>query len=166
MRKLTKKQEEFSRMVGDGRGQVEAYREVYETSGTPNGQRVDAHRLSNRPNVALAIEERRASNARLAAQSARSRSAWIVERLFAESEDQESPAAARIRALEILGKASGLFDSEGDRESKRKTATESELASELTARLQDLLPGLGVIDTDRIVSEVEESDDDDPPTPL
>ena len=166
--KPTKKQETFAKLVGDGVPQVDAYREAYDSGGNPNTERVEAHRLANNPNVAPLIEGRRVEIARVAQRSARSRSAWIIERLVVEAEGnpEDSNASARIRALEILGKASGLFDGAGDREAKRKEATQEELESELAVRLQELHPALGSIDTERIVSEVEEKENDDPPTPL
>ncbi len=34
---------------------------------------------------------------------------WIVSKLMAEAKDDDSPAAARIRALELLGKVEGIF---------------------------------------------------------
>ncbi len=163
----TKKQETFAKLVGDGVPQVEAYREAYDSGGNPNTERVEAHRLANNPNVAPMIESRRVEIARVAQRSARSRSAWVIERLVEEAEGgDDSNAAARIRALEILGKASGLFDGAGDREAKRKEATQEELEKELAVRLSELHPALGSIDTERVVSEVEEEKNDDPPTPL
>ena len=166
--KPTKKQETFAKLVGDGVPQVDAYREAYDSSGNQNTQRKEAHKLAHSPNVSPMIEGRREENARLAVRSARSRSAWIIERLVGEAEGspEDSNASARIRALEILGKASGLFDGDGDREAKRKSATMEELEAELTARLSEVFPALGVIDTERIVSEVDEKEKDDPPTPL
>ena len=163
----TKKQETFAKLVGDGVPQVEAYREAYDSGGNPNTERVEAHRLANNPNVAPMIEERRMEIARVAQRSARSRSAWVIERLVEEAEGgEDSNASARIRALEILGKASGLFDAAGDRESKRKEATQEELERELAVRLSELHPALGSIDTERVVSEIDGDGDDEPPTPL
>ena len=121
---------------------MEAYREAYDSGGNPNTERVEAHRLANNPNVAPMIEGRRVEIARVAQRSARSRSAWVIERLVEEAEGgDDSNAAARIRALE-------------------------ELEKELAVRLSELHPALGSIDTERVVSEVEEEKNDDPPTPL
>ena len=148
--------------------QVDAYREAYNSAGNPNTPRKEAHKLARAPNVAPMIEGRREENARLALRSARSRSAWIIERLIGEAEGnpEGSNASARIRSLEILGKASGLFDGDGDREAKRKSATMEELEAELSARLAEVFPALGVIDTERIESIEDEKEKDDPPTPL
>jgi len=164
----TQKQIDFAQKVGSGERQVDAYREVYDTEGNPNSQRVNAHRLAQSTNVAPMIEAQRVENARLAARSARSRAHWVIERLASEAEDPENPGAVRVRALEVIGKASGLY-SEEDRADARKSATSLELEAELESRLLEILPGISTIDTDpaktidteRVVSEV-----DDPPTPL
>ena len=169
----TQKQVDFAQKVGKGQRQVDAYREVYNTEGSPNSQRVSAHRLAQSPNVAPMIEAQRVENARLAARSARSRAHWVIERLATEAEDPDNPGAVRVRALEVIGKASGLY-SEEDRATARKSATELELVAELESRLLEILPGMSTIDTDaantidteRIESEIDEKEKDDPPTPL
>lgn len=165
--KITTKQAKFAKLLAEGMPQVEAYREVYDSSGNPNTQRVEAHRVATNPNVAPIVERERAHRERAEQRSARSRSGWIIERLVGEVEGGDSPSA-RIRALELLGKASGLFDSGADRESKRQTATELELIAELESRLVEILPGIGIIDAETIDTEraVSEDEKDDPPTPL
>ena len=146
----TKKQKEFAQLVGDGSQPVEAYRKVYDSSGNPNTQRVEASRLKANPNVAPLIEAREAENVRNTARGARSRAAWVIRRLESEASDPENPPGVRVRALDTLGKASGIFDAQADREVKRKTATPSELLAELTARLQEHSISLGAIDIDSI----------------
>jgi hypothetical protein len=183
----TRKQVEFAQRVGNGERQVDAYREVYDTEGSPNSQRVSAHRLAHSPNVAPMIEAQRVENARLAARSARSRAHWVIERLATEAEDPDNPGAVRVRALEVIGKASGLY-SEEDRATARKSATELELVAELESRLTEILPGIGIpdgiripngidtdtantIDTERIESKDNDTEravskEKEPPTPL
>jgi hypothetical protein len=114
-RKPTPKQERFARLVASGTGQVDAYREAYDTHGTPNSQRVAASRLAAHPNVARLIGEKSAHIERVTARTARSRSGWIIQRLIQEAEDLENTGAIRVKALEVLGKASGLFSGEADR---------------------------------------------------
>ena len=165
--KITTKQAKFAKLLAEGMPQVEAYRAVYNSSGNGNTERVEAHRVATNPNVAPMVERERAHRERQELRSARSRSGWVIERLVGEVEGGDS-ASARIRALELLGKASGLFDSGSDRESKRQTATELELIAELESRLVEILPGIGIIDAETIDTELAVSEDekDDPPTPL
>jgi len=146
----TKKQKDFAQLVGDGSQPVDAYRKVYDSSGSPNTQRVEASRLKSNPNVAPLIEAREAENVRNTARGARSRAAWVIQRLESEASDPENPPGVRVRALDTLGKASGIFDAQADREVKRKTATPGELLAELTARLQEHSVSLGAIDIDSV----------------
>ena len=155
--KITPKQAKFARLVASGTQQVDAYREAYDTHGSPNSQRVSASRLANHPNVARQIGADTADIQRAVARTARSRSAWIIERLVSEAEDLENTGAIRVKALEVLGKASGLFSGEADRAERRKNATEAELQAELEARLSEFLPGIGVLEAEvKVISEVSE----------
>jgi len=176
-RKPTAKQVRFSNLVASGVRQVDAYREAYDSTGNGNTARQAAHKVANNPNVSPLIEARTAQIERVAARSARSRSAWIIERLVGEAEDLENTGAIRVKALEVLGKASGLFAGESERADKRKASTEGELVAELEARLAEILPGIGVLDAEAKVigegfspaekpGEVEnEAEKEDTPTP-
>lgn len=156
-KKLTPKQAKFARLVASGSPHVEAYREAYDTHGSPNSQRVSASRLANHPNVARQIGVDNAEIQRVVVRSARTRSGWIIERLIAEAEDLENTGAIRVKALEVLGKASGLFSGEADRAERRKNSTEAELQAELEARLTEFLPGIGVLEAEaEVISEVSE----------
>lgn len=161
-KKLTPKQARFARLVASGTGQVDAYRDAYDTQGTPNSQRVSASRLANHPNVARQIGANTAEIQRVTARTARSRSGWIIQRLISEAEDLENTGAIRVKALEVLGKASGLFSGEADRAERRKSSTEAELQAELEARLAEFLPGIGVLDVEAQVISEDPTDLPDP----
>jgi hypothetical protein len=158
-RKPTAKQERFADLVAGGSRQVDAYREAYDSHGSKNSQRVSASRLAASPNVARMIGEKHAEIQRVAARTARSRAGWIIERLIREAEDLENTGAIRVKALEVLGKASGLFSGEADRAERRRNATEAELQSELEARLAEFLPGIGVLEGEAKV--IPQGSDDD-----
>ena len=161
-KKLTPKQARFARLEASGTGQVDAYRDAYDTQGTPNSQRVSASRLANHPNVARQIGANTAEIQRVTARTARSRSGWIIQRLISEAEDLENTGAIRVKALEVLGKASGLFSGEADRAERRKSSTEAELQAELEARLAEFLPGIGVLDVEAQVISEDPTDLPDP----
>jgi hypothetical protein len=113
------------------------------------------------------IDELNARNQRGLQRNLGSRRRWIVERLLDEAENPDSPAASRVKSLELLGKMAGLFDSEKDRAEKREHATESELISELNQALT------AIIERPLEVSAVDDGTPDDAmgekdadPTPL
>ena len=140
-RPLTPKQRAFVREIlreDDPPTQVDAYRTAYETSAKPRSQRTEAARLARRPHVARAIEDGRQAQERSIQTAARGRRRWVLERLAAEAESAESDAA-RVRALEVIGRASGLFEPEADVAGKRSHATADDLRQELEARLGEAL---------------------------
>ena len=167
-RKPTEKQKKFAQAVADGDSYSEAYRKAYDAEGSsPQTVRVNAHRVAHNANVSPMIDELNARNQRGLQRNLGSRRRWIVERLLDEAENPDSPAASRVKSLELLGKMAGLFDSEKDRAEKREHATESELISELNQALT------AIIERPLEVSAVDDGTPDDAmgekdadPTPL
>ena len=119
---LTAKQKAFAESVAKGKSKAEAYRSAYDTNTTANAQRVEAHRLSMNPNIALMIESMKVS---LEAQKyllpAHLR-ALTIQKLTEKALDPEVNHAQQIKALELLGKITevSLFT-----ERKEITATDT-----------------------------------------
>lgn len=107
---LTPKQGRFAQLVAlEGLGQSAAYRQAYSTGNMkPEAIWVESSRLTKNPKVALRIEELR--------QGLIASTGWDRKRLVAELENNSIRAAERhqfgpsIRALELIGKAEGLFN--------------------------------------------------------
>ena len=116
---LTIKQEAFCQAVASGLypNQSAAYRIAYDAEGmTAASVSQEASRLMADPRIASRIEEIRAlklAGDRL--DSAKIR-AHVIARLHIESLDPDSSPAARIRALELLGKLGGVgaFDRQAE----------------------------------------------------
>lgn len=142
----TVKQREFVRLVVGGSSLADAYRSAY-TVGAMKAETIrrEAHRLSRSHTVSTMLDAARVAEARGAERNLSLRRRWILERLVGEAEDSESPPASRVRALELLARQAGLFDSPEDRTDKRQSATEEELTAELESRLGAILQG-GSID--------------------
>ena len=153
-RKPTRKQMDFAHAVVQGKSYAEAYRGVYDTT-TDNKRTVwrEAHAVANNPKVAPLIEEGVARNQREILRSLGKRREWIVAKLLHEAEYGENPSV-RVRALEILGKASQLFEA---REDRGESATESDLLDSLRSKLASVLPE----PIDVTPDSVAESEDDD-----
>ena len=144
----TDKQREFVRLITEERqSYADAYRGAYDAEGS-KGETVrrEAHRLTRNPNVAPLLDAARVEEARSIQRNLGLRRRWIVERLVGEAEDGDSPPASRVRALELLARQAGLFDSTEERADKRQSASEEELTAELESRLAALLPEAGSID--------------------
>jgi len=154
--KPTRKQRKFAEGVIAGESLADSYREAYDAEGSSGATiRREAHRVSALPHVATMVDEARQSEARAAERDLGLRRRWIVGRLVEEA-DRAPSDSARVRALELLAKQAGLFDSEADRSEKRLAASESELVAELESRLAAIGGGEAI--------EVEGLEI--PPTPL
>ena len=108
---LTSKQAAFAGLVARGVGLSEAYRQCYSTQATGPSLRVQAWRLSKNQKVAQRIEELRAGSLQAQLDNDQLTQRWIVGRLREEATDTDNTATARIRALELLGKTTGMFTS-------------------------------------------------------
>jgi len=134
IKSLTPKQEKFCLLVSAGSSNSEAYREAYRADKMlPTPVHREAHRLTQNPMVATRISALKVvveSDTRTTVVEARR---WVLGRLQEEA-TYAGTAGARIRALELLGKAVGLFD-----ESARRDLTENRssaaIADELRQRL-------------------------------
>lgn len=138
---LTSKQEEFCQGVGTrGETLAVAYRAAYDTENmAATTVHNEASKLMARPDIAARVNQLvRERQAKQSHDAARIRQ-HVIERLHLESIDPDSSPAARIRALELLGKL-GMVQAFRDTESDTETAQDKgELAATLEARLKALL---------------------------
>lgn len=142
---LTSKQEAFAVGVG-ARGETlaQAYRSAYDADNmTAATIHAEASRLMANPLVAARINALvREREAKSSLDSARIRQ-HVIERLHIESSDPNNPPAARVRALELLGKLDtvGAFRERATVE--EAPAPAKELAETLQAKLKALLAKTG-----------------------
>ena len=134
IKSLTPKQEKFCLLVSSGSSNSEAYRDAYRAEKMlPNTVHREAHRLTQNPMVATRISALKVgveSDTRDTVVEARR---WVLGRLQEEA-TYAGTAGARIRALELLGKAVGLFD-----ESSRQDVTEPRASGEILEDIQERL---------------------------
>jgi phage terminase small subunit len=106
---LTAKQRTFASAIADGSDQTSAYKLAYEAQNmSPIAVWVESSRLRRHPKVALKIEELNAEAEAVRRDLVVSREEAILARLEHEALNAKNDSA-RIRALELLGKAAGLF---------------------------------------------------------
>lgn len=137
---LTEKQIEFALGVVAGMPMLEAYRSAYNAENmTKASINAAANLLMDSPKVSAFI-------ARLVEDkiehSLASKKKWvrqyIIDRSIKESQDENNNAAARIKALELLGKTVGVMD-EREPENRKIEDIEKELRDRLD-RLVDITP--------------------------
>lgn len=142
---LTAKQEAFCQGVG-ARGETlaAAYRAAFDASNmAPATIHNEAFKLMTRPEIAARVNTLvREKRAKASYDAARIRS-HVVERLHAESVNPDNPPAARVRALELLGKLDVVGAFRERVETEAKQAAPDDIAATLEARLKALLAKAG-----------------------
>lgn len=137
---LTIKQNAFAEHVAAGSTLAAAYRAAYDAAGMSAGAiHTEASKLMSHPAIArrinAVVQERMAKTSHDAARIR----AHVIERLHLESIDPDSSPAARVRALELLGKLD-IVQVFKDKQAESETAQDkAELAATLEARLKALL---------------------------
>ena len=139
---LTSKQLMFCREVAKGRSLAESYRTAYD-AGHMGGAAVrnEACRLMARPDIALVVDGLIAERERGASHDAARTRLLVLERLHAEASDPRNPPAARIRALELLGKVTSVSLFTERVETSAAPQDSASLAAELERRLSALMTG-------------------------
>jgi hypothetical protein len=142
---LTAKQEAFCQGVGSrGDTLAASYRAAYDASGmTPASVHAEACRLMANPLLATRVNALvREKQAKTSLDAARIRS-HVIERLHSESINPDNPPAARVRALELLGKLDVVGAFRERVETETKQAAPDDIAATLEARLKALLAKAG-----------------------
>ena len=108
---LTPKQSAFAGFVAEGSNYTEAYRKAYNAKKMTSGAiHSEAHKLAKNEKVSIQIKGLKADKKTAIQSHQKVHKSWVLERLQEEALDIENPASTRVRALELLGKSSGLFD--------------------------------------------------------
>ena len=133
---LSPKQFAFAGFIADGLSLKEAYLKSYNASGMKDGViRTEASRLAKNPKVSRAIEDLRQDSQTTRYAKEKLTKDWLLERLRDEAQNDCNPASSRVRALELLGKSSGLFE---DKTIRIQHRSAEEVEQELIARLDTL----------------------------
>jgi len=134
---LTPKQAAFAGFIVDGNSQIAAYKKSY-SAGKMNDAsiRVEASKIALNERVQAHIKALRQDKTTAVKSQEKVRKSWVLERLRDEALDLENPASTRVRALELLGKSSGLFDD------STTVTIESRTPEQIELELQDKLAAL------------------------
>lgn len=103
-RELTAKQKKFARLIAEGNTGADSYRMAYNTKSSKKTQGDAASRVKSDARVSAEINRLKALQEIREQHSPAQIRATVIERLQLEATDADNPPAARIRALELLGK--------------------------------------------------------------
>lgn len=140
-KELTAKQKKFARLIAEGNTGADAYRMAYNAKGKPTTVGNHASRLKGEDRIANEIERLKALKEVREQQSPAQIRATVIERLQLEATDENNPPAARIRALELLGKVTEVAAFTERRESTVVHSSEA-----IRQQIMDKLKALTVID--------------------
>ena len=108
---VSPKQSAFAGFVAEGDSYTDAYRKAYDASKMKDQVVWNAaSRLAKNEKVLTYITALKKKDATAVEAHEKLSKDWIVQRLQDEAQNDKNPAATRVRALELLGKTSGLFD--------------------------------------------------------
>ena len=135
---LTPKQAHFARCVAQGMTQADAYREAYDPKqSTAATIHTLASRVMGKVEVRARVESLIKARERAVVASALTDRDKVLNRLRAWLEGTEEADSNRLRAAELLGKASGLFTTDISVTTKERDS--SQVAAEIESRLGALL---------------------------
>lgn len=150
--KLTKKQLDFVKGVAEGKPKAQAYKDAYNSKGKAKTRANSASKLASRPDINMAIEAEKVRKSYAEYRNATQMREHILERLYMESIDEDSPPSARIQALSLLGKVAevSLFE-------ERKTTTViHQKSSDIEAELMKELKGFINVEATEVKNKEEE----------
>lgn len=140
---LTNKQRDFALLITHGVEEARAYRFAYDVKPTTKETSVvaNASKLRRTATIQQAVEwiEKGSVAADLMSDAPPMSKQWILERLASEARaDTGNTGSVRVRALELLGRAHGLFeDVQVVKDERPQTAAEAK------DRLMDILKRAG-----------------------
>jgi len=136
---LTPKQAAFAAATLEHATLTAAYREVYDAEGMrPASVHSEASKLVSNPKVAARIERLTAEKERdHRTEGARLRE-FVRERLVLEATDADS-ASSRVRAVELLGKLTGVQAFDAERLEQTVISSSAEAEVELESALEEAL---------------------------
>ena len=136
---VSPKQSAFAAFVAEGDSYTEAYRKAYDASKMKEQVVWNAaSRLAKNAKVMTYITALKKKDATAVEAHDKLSKVWILERLQDEAQNEGNPAATRVRALELLGKTSGLFDESTHITFENRTPEDVE--KELLEKLAVLFP--------------------------
>ena len=138
-KELTPKQAHFARCVASGMTQADAYREAYDPKQGTTAASIHtlASRLMGQVEIRSRVDALIKARERAVVASALTDRDKVLSRLRAWLEGTEEADSNRLRAAELLGKASGLFTTDISVTTKERDS--SAVAAEIEHRLAALI---------------------------
>ena len=135
-KKITRSMKVFIEGIIEGKSQYHAYKAAYPNAkGSDRTIRVNANRLMKHPGVQHHLEQRSEETAEVLATDANAARLHVIRSLITHSTSGKQEGT-RLKALELLGKATGLFNPQPTEQ--KQVMSVADLRKELTGHLKTL----------------------------
>lgn len=153
---LTPKQREFARMVALGESKAQSYRKVYNSKGTSKTVANDAYKLSRKPDIAAMTEAFAQAKRFTDSHTPEQMRAFVIQQLTMHAQNEDFPPAQRLKALELIGKHSGV-----DSFVNRSEVVHIKQSGDIRSRIMEKLKLIGASSTTLAISEQDDAQDAD-----
>jgi hypothetical protein len=134
--KITKQMKDFIEGIVEGKSQFHAYRSAYPNAqGSDRTIRQNAYKLSKHPGVIWHLEQRQGETAEVLATDLNAARLHVIRGLITHSVTGKQEGT-RLKALELIGKATGLFSPQTQTE--KAVVSVADLRKELDGHLKTL----------------------------
>jgi hypothetical protein len=156
-RQMTPQQSAFTQYLIEGKPPKDAYRQAYNnTSAADSTVATAAYKLRRHPLVAKALQDAQEQTHDVLVEDTQAAKRYVLRSLVAMSEDAKQEGS-RLKALELLGRASGMWRDKPEAPAKQVTA--AELKAQLQGHLRLVGNGKAVERTDVNARQVEAQTD-------
>jgi hypothetical protein len=137
-KKTTPKMKLFASLIGEGLSPPEAYRKAYDCTNSSNATIVaNANKLLNDARIGLLLEPIYHAKKEMVIQDELAVRRFVMSELFTHAQEADG-TGHKIKALELMGKAVGLFNDRSSEEHDDSADVEK-LKAELRAKMASLL---------------------------
>jgi hypothetical protein len=156
-RQMTPQQQRFADLLIEGKPPKVAYREAYQnTSAADSTVATAAYKLRRHPLVAKAVQDAEEQTQDVLVEDTQAAKRFVLRSLVALSTDAKQEGS-RLKALELLGRASGMWRDKPEAPAKQVTA--AELKAQLQGHLRLVGNGKAVERPDVNAGQVEQVSD-------
>lgn len=165
--RLTHKQREFARMVALGESKAGAYRKAYNSKGNSKTAAANGYNLSRNTDIQQMTEAFAQAKRFTDSHTPEQMRAFVIQQLTMHAQNEDFPPAQRLKALELIGKHSGV-----DSFVNRSEVVHIKQSGDIRERIMAKLQLIGASSTALVNNEQDDAQDADsllselqPPTP-
>jgi len=154
---LTPSQREFARNLALGKSKAQSYREAYNSKGNSKTAAANGYNLSRNTDIQQMTEAFAQAKRFTESHTPEQMRAFVIQQLTLHAQNEDFPPAQRLKALELIGKHSGI-DSFSPRQVE---ITHHKSSGDIRGRIIEKLKLIGASSTTLANSEQDDAQDAD-----